>query len=155
MQMPRPNENHKKLEALAGKWRGKETIHPTQWDPKGGEAIGESDAAMAFDGFCLIMDYTQTRNGAVSYRGHGVFGWDDKVQKYSMYWFDSMAGAPFWPAAEGTWSGNSLVYVSKSPMGWSRYSYHFDTANKFRFTIEMSQDGQTWSVFIDSAFERV
>lgn len=26
MQMPRPNENHKKLEALVGKWRGKERV---------------------------------------------------------------------------------------------------------------------------------
>lgn len=153
--MPRPNENHKRLEALAGKWRGKETIHPTPWDPNGGEAIGESDAAMAIDGFCLIMDYTQTRGGAVSYRGHGVFGWDDKVQKYSMYWFDSMAGAPFWPAAEGTWAGNSLVYVSKSPTGWGRYSYHFESSTRFRFTIETSQDGQTWSLFLEGQFEKV
>lgn len=45
--------------------------------------------------------------------------------------------------------------MSKSPRGSSRFSYHFDSADKFRFTIAMSQDGQTWSMFIDSVFEKV
>jgi len=74
--MPKPGEHHAKLDALAGRWRGQERIHPTAWDPVGGEAEAESEGWMDLDGFCLIMDYTQRRNGKVSYRGHGIFGWD-------------------------------------------------------------------------------
>ena len=154
MQMPKPNENHQKLRALTGKWIGKEKIHPTAWDTAGGEAVGQSDAIVAFDGLCVIMDYVQTRSGNVSYRGHGVFGWDNKAAKYTMYWFDSMGGAPLMPAAEGTWIGNSLAFVSKGEMGWGRYSYHFDSDSKYLFTIEMSQDGQNWSMFLESDFNR-
>jgi hypothetical protein len=154
MHMPKPNENHHKLHVLSGKWIGIEKIHPMPWDPAGGDATAESNAIVAFGGFCVIMDYVQTRGGNVSYRGHGVFGWDDKVRKYTMYWFDSMAGAPLCPAAEGTWVGNLLVYVSKNEMGWGRYSYQFESESKFKFTIETSQDGQAWTVFLEGEFTR-
>ena len=43
MHMPKPNEHHQKLHALAGKWTGKEKIHPMPWDPAGGEVVGQSD----------------------------------------------------------------------------------------------------------------
>ncbi len=154
MQMPKPHKSHQKLHVLAGTWVGREKIHPTPWDSVGGEATAQSDAIVAFDGFCVIMDYVQTRGGQISYSGHGVFGWDDKAGKYTMYWFDSISGAPICPAAEGTWVGNLLVYISKSEMGWGRYSYRFESETKFKFTIETSQDGQAWKMFLEGDFVR-
>ena len=102
----------------------------------------------------MIMDYVQTRGGQVSYLGHGVYGWDDKAGKYTMYWFDSMSGAPIMPVSEGTWVGDLLVYVSKSEMGWGRYSYRFESETNYRFTIETSKDGQKWTMFLEGEFVR-
>lgn len=154
MDMPKPNEHHRKIEALAGNWRGQEKIYPTPWDPKGGEAEADSEGQVILDGFCLLVDYAQRRNGKTGYRGHGVFGYDNKAAKYTMYWFDTMGGAPIMPPAEGTWEGNTLSFVNKGEMGWGRYSYRFDSASSFRFMIEMSQDQKSWSPFLEGVFTR-
>ena len=154
MEMPKPDEHHRKLEALAGKWHGKEKIHPTPWDPAGGEAESDATGKMGLDGFCLIMDYTQKRGGKPNYLGHGVFGWDSKAAKYTLYWFDTIGGAPIMPASEGNWEGNTLSFAHKGDMGWGRYSYHFESPTKYRFTIEMSQDGKSWTPFLEGEFVR-
>lgn len=154
MEMPKPTDHHKKLEALGGKWRGKEKIHPTPWDQVGGDAEGEATAKMALDGFCLIMDYTQRRAGKSSYLGHGVYGWDNKTSKYTMYWFDTVCGSPIMEPCLGTWEGNTLSFLNKGENGWGRYTYQFESATKYRFTIEMSQDQKTWTPFITSEFLR-
>lgn len=152
MSVPKPSDRHLKLHALAGNWTGQEKLHPSPWDSAGGDAVAECRAKVALNGLCVIMDYVQRRDGHVSYQGHGVYGWDDKRGKYTMYWFDSMSGATLSPASEGTWTGNSLVYVNKSAMGWGRYSYHFESDERYRFTIETSQDGQSWQFFLESVF---
>lgn len=64
--MPSPNGNHQKLHALAGRWIGRENIHPTPWDPAGGEATAKSAAIVALGGFCVIMDDARTRAGKAS-----------------------------------------------------------------------------------------
>ncbi len=116
-------------------------------------ATAECQAAVALDGLCVIMDYAQRRDDQISYRGHGVYGWDEKQGKYTMYWFDTLSGAPFMLASEGTWDENSLVYFNKGAMGWGRYCYHFESDSRYRFTIETSQDGQSWMFFLESVFE--
>ena len=64
---------------------------------------------MGLDGFFLISDYTETRGGRVSYRGHGVYGWDPQDQCYTMHWFDGMGSIPkAW--AKGKWEGNVLMF---------------------------------------------
>jgi hypothetical protein len=153
--MPKPDDHHRKLEALSGHWRGAEKIHPTPWDSVGGEAEADAVANMALDGFCLIMDYTQRRGGKISYLGHGVFGWDRKAGKYTMYWFDTVGGAPIMAPCEGTWEGNTLSFLNKGEMGWGRYTYRFDGAAKYRFSIEMSQDQKAWTPFIEGEFTRI
>ena len=46
-EMPKPTEHHKRFEAMAGRWRGTETMYPSQWDPKGGTAQGRNDMRVA------------------------------------------------------------------------------------------------------------
>jgi hypothetical protein len=36
MDMPKPGPEHKRLEVFAGTWIGRELMHPSPWDPKGG-----------------------------------------------------------------------------------------------------------------------
>jgi hypothetical protein len=76
MEMPTPDEHHEKLSVLAGSWVGEETMYPSPWDPAGGGARGFIEARMDLHGMFLVSDYRQERGGAVTYRGHGVYGWD-------------------------------------------------------------------------------
>jgi len=48
-EMPRPNENHKKLHALAGNWEGAEDLSPSPWGP-GGKAVGKMSYKVDLDG---------------------------------------------------------------------------------------------------------
>ena len=43
MNMPNPSPGHLLLEKLAGSWVGEEIMHPSQWDPKGGVALGRNN----------------------------------------------------------------------------------------------------------------
>jgi hypothetical protein len=63
MTTPTPNEQHRRLELLAGVWRGTETMHPSQWDPNGGTAEGTNEIRVALNGFALVTDYRQLRDG--------------------------------------------------------------------------------------------
>lgn len=153
MEMPRPLEEHKRLKTLAGTWEGEETLHPSPWDPKGGTAHGRIESRLDIDGFFLITDYTQTRGGQVSYRGHGVLGYDRKESAYTMFWFDSMGDAPPTPA-RGRWDGQRLVYLQETPMGHSRYTYEIQDERHYRFLIENSQDGRSWRTFMDARYTK-
>ncbi|MFQ5479560.1 MAG: hypothetical protein ACE5E4_13205, partial [Candidatus Binatia bacterium] len=65
MHMPGPSPGHKRLELLSGNWEGEETMHPSQWDPEGGVAVGRNHNSLSLSGFALISDYEQERDGAV------------------------------------------------------------------------------------------
>lgn len=153
MQMPTPGEHHQKLHALVGDWRGEEKFHPSPWDPNGGVGTSRCVARMDLDGFYLITDYTQERDGRVSYRGHGVYGYDLSKQKYQMYWFDVMgidAGAP----ALGTWVGDTLVYSQTHQGRHGRYTYQFRSPDEYTFMIEQSHDGESWKRFLEGIYRR-
>ena len=94
MQMPKPSDAHQKLSRLVGNWRGEERLYPTPWDPKGGRALARVENKAALDGFAVIQEYEQAREGTVRFRGHGVFTWDDPRQCYIMQWIDSMGMSP-------------------------------------------------------------
>jgi len=80
MEMPKPQDQHKKLEMLAGTWTGEEKLYPSPWDPKGGTATSRVEARIGLGGFFLISDYEEKREGKVAYQGHGVYGWDPAEQ---------------------------------------------------------------------------
>ena len=78
MNMPNPSPGHLLLEKLAGSWVGEEIMHPSQWDPKGGVAIGRNNHKLSLGGFALLADYEQERDGAITFTGHGVYTYDPK-----------------------------------------------------------------------------
>jgi uncharacterized protein DUF1579 len=152
-EMPKPTEQHARLQALAGTWVCEEKLHPSPWDPKGGSALGRIESKIDLDGFYLLSNYVQERDGKVTYRGHGVYGYDPATNSYTMHWFDSM-GFPCGDPARGKWEGNRLVFQSASPMGHGRFSYEFAADGKYNFTLENSQDGKQWATFMEGSYVR-
>lgn len=153
MEMPKPTPHHERLRALVGSWKGDEKMLPSPWDPQGGTAQAFMEARFDLDGMFVIGDYRQERGGKVTYRGHGVFGWDSLQSSYTMYWFDSMGTDPGGPA-RGKWEGDTLLFVMQSPMGHSRYEYRFQKDGRYTFAISMSEDGKSWKPWLDSTWGR-
>lgn len=152
MEMPKAGEQHKKLHALAGKWVGEETFHPGPFGPAG-KATSTTNARMDLDGFYLISDHEQKRDGKVSYRGHGVFGYDTFQSKYTMHWYDVMGCDPGAPGL-GTWDGNTLMFQHSHKMGHGRFTYVIESPNAYAFKMEFSQDGKNWMPFMDGKYKR-
>jgi len=152
MEMPKPTETHRKLAGLAGQWIGKEKLSPSPWDPKGGTAVGRCRNRPGADGFVLVHDYEQERNGSVSFRGHGVFSYDNAAQCYLLHWWDSMGlGLNVF---KGQFEGNTLELLCKLPQGSTRGTWKFADDHHYRFLMEVSPDGQKWMTMIEGDYTR-
>ena len=152
MEMPKLTEAHKNFKYLAGQWSGQERIAPSPWDPKGGTATGYSDNRIALDGFVLVHDYEQQRNGATTFRGHGVLSFDPQEQCYRMHWWDSM-GSPV-NAFKGNFEGQVLKMTYVGPQGHNRVTWDFSQAGRYRFQMDISPDGQQWHTFMEGDYTR-
>ena len=153
MEMPQANENHAKLAVLAGDWIGEETLHPSPWSPEPSKATGKYQSRMALSGHVLITEYCQEKDGQVTYEGHGVIGWNDRLSCYLMVWSDCMGGVPA-QAARGAWEGNLLRFQEENEMGHIRYTYTLHPDGSYEFALSHSQDGGRWSVFMDGHYHR-
>ena len=152
MEMPKPTDAHKKLERLAGKWKGEEKMYPSPWDPNGGIAVGRVNNHPALDGFTIVQDYEQERNSAVSFRGHGVFSYDATQQCYLLHWWDTMGMPP--NEFKGTIEGSILTMTDKKPQGLSRAVFDLRQEGKYNFKMEMSQDGRQWQTLMEGNYNR-
>lgn len=153
MEMPKPGPEHEELKRMVGSWEGEEILHPSPWDPKGGTAFGRISARLALDGFAVVSDYEQEKDGRVVFRGHGIYTWDQRRKLYVMTWFDSMSpGTP--GIVYGILQGSTLTFQNQSEQGHSRYIYDFDRVDSYRFRIEASPDGESWAAFMDARFVR-
>ncbi len=152
MQMPKPTDAHRKLEKLVGSWQGDEHFDPSPMDPVGGKANGRLTNRLALDGFVVIQDYEQERNGVINYRGHGVFRWDANEQCYLLYWFDSMGMPP--SIFRGTFEDNVLTLTSKEAQGHTRAIWSFADDNHYHYRMEVSPDGGHWQTFVEGKYVR-
>lgn len=153
MEMPKPSPGHAELERLAGRWEGGETMHPSQWDPKGGTAMGRMTSRMALDGFALISDYEQERDGAVTFSGHGVFTFAPDSGLYSLHWFDCIGSPP--EHFTGGFEGDRLVLAHGGPGMHARMTYDLATAGVMLSRMEMSPDGAAWGTLFEARYERL
>ena len=78
---PTPLEEHRKLAAFAGEWSGEEMVYPSRW-VAGGPATSHVVARIDLNGFDLIQDSRQTRDGKESFATHGVFTYDREDRLY-------------------------------------------------------------------------
>jgi hypothetical protein len=152
MEMPKPGDSHRKLQKLAGKWEGEETMHPSPWVPEKKKAIGRVENRVALDGFNVIQEYEQRMGDMVSFRGHGVFSFDHGQGDYVMHWFDNM-GTPC-NVYRGNFEGDTLTLNNKNPMGHSRAIFDLSKAGSYTFRMEFSQDGQKWVPFMDGSYTK-
>jgi len=152
MDMPKPNDAHKKLAKLAGSWRGEEIMHPSPWAPAAHKAQGKIRSAVGVDGFLVSGEYEQSRDGAVTYRGHSVYWYDDEKKRYVLHWWDSMGMAP--NVFEGGFQGDVLTMTTVSPMGHHKVVYDVSKPDEMRWKMESSQDGQKWTPMMDGTYRR-
>lgn len=154
MEMPQVSSEMKQLTALfSGVWEGEETLYPSSWDPVGGSASGRWTVRPGVDGFCLLVDYDESRGGRVVYRGHGVHGWDAGSGGFCVYWFDNIGVMPQ-SANRARLEGNRYTYEESSPMGHTRFTYQWE-GDLFTFRIERSPDGQSFTPMHDGRYQRV
>ncbi|MGE3171637.1 MAG: DUF1579 family protein [Planctomycetota bacterium] len=153
MDMPEPTAEHKRLEKLAGIWRGTETMHPSQWDPKGSTAEAESRCRVAVGGFHVVVDYEQKRDGVVCFEGHGVYCWDAEKGEVVLEWFDSIGTGR--EQFRGGWKGDVLTLQSHGPMGHMRLTYDHSKPGQLGSAMDMSPDGKAWSRMFDGVYRRV
>jgi hypothetical protein len=152
MEMPKPTEAHRKLARFAGRWTGQEKLSPSPWDPKGGTAIGLCVNGVATDGFILVHDYEQERHGAVNFRGHGVFSYDNAEKSYRLHWWDSMGfGINVFC---GQFEGNILRMLCPLPQGSTRGTWEFTDDRHYKFLMEVSPDGKNWMTMIEGDYTR-
>ena len=153
MEMPKPGDAHKKLAALVGEWTGDETLHPSPWDPSGGGARAQVTNRWIADGFAVLQEYEQSRDGQVTFRGHGVFWFDPRTEEYVMHWWDSMGGT----AGEyrGRFDGDRLVLGAAMPQGGhSRTSWLLTGPDAHDFLMEVSPDGEAWMPAMEGQYQR-
>lgn len=149
MDMPKSGPAQEKLKAFVGEWRGQEKMHPSQWMPEGGVRDARVSNRLALDGFAVVQDYVQLDDGKPAFQGHAVIMKNPHADTYQMHWFDQFSPSVF----EGSFDGKKAAFISKSPMGMSRATFEFsDKAYKFR--MEGSQDGETWTPLMDGDYRR-
>ena len=151
MNMPKPTPEHQKLHAFVGTWKGEEKLFPSNWDPTGGPAYGVFTHRMEINGFFLITDYVETRNGQESYRGHGIMGYDANKKVYTWYWVDAMGMPPSHPI-EGHWTDKGLLFNESGPKGHFSHGFGLLDPNTSTFRIDTSADGKTWSPMMEGRY---
>jgi hypothetical protein len=152
MDMPTPSADHDRLERLCGDWRGTETMHPSQWDQKGGEAEGHTRSRRALAGFAVLSDYEQRRGGVRTFEGHGVYTWDAAAGEVVLHWFDGMGQGR--EEFRGRWDGEKLTLTSHNENCQMRLRYDFSQPGTLTSGMDMSTDGTTWSTLFDGSYRR-
>src|SRR5438477_13220177 len=149
---PAPLEEHRKLAQFAGESAGEETVYPSRWDT-GGPATSHVVARVELNGFYLIQDTRQTRNGKDSFATHGVFTYDREDRLYKLFWHDSLGY--FAPApASGGWKGKTLTLVRGSLRGNARHVYEVIDADTYTLKIQFSPDSEGWLDVLTGTYRR-
>ena len=150
---PKPLEEHRKLAAFAGEWTGEETVYPSRW-VDGGPAISRVVARMDLDGFYLIQDSVQTRDGKQTFATHGVFTYDREDGLYKLFWHDSLGY--FAPApASGSWKDQKLTLLRGSLRGIARHVYEVLDADTYSMKIQFSPDAEGWADVLTGVYRRL
>jgi len=153
MEMPKPSAGHLALQRMEGTWVGEETMHPSQWDPKGGVAIGRNRHTFTLGGFALIVDYEQERDGEVTFTGHGVYTYDPKRDQYCLHWFDCMGSPP--EVFVGRFDDDVLTLAHGGPGMHARMTYDWSVPDTLQGMMEMSPDGEDWKVLFEAVYTRI
>lgn len=148
-----PLAEHARLAAFAGEWDGEEVVFPSRWTA-GGPATSRTVARMDLNGFYLIQDAVQIRDGKQSFATHGIFTWDRDDRTYKLFWYDSLGYTPPSPASGG-WVGKTLTLVRGSVRGNARHVYEIIDDNSYSLKIQFSPDAEGWADVLTGVYRRI
>ena len=147
-----PLPEHVRLAAFAGEWNGEEVVYPSRW-VAGGTATSRVVARMDLNGFYLIQDTVQMRDGKEAFATHGLFTYDREDRTYKLFWYDSLGYTPPAPASGG-WVGNTLTLVRGSLRGNARHVYEVVDDNTYNMKIQFSPDAEGWNDVLTGTYKR-
>ena len=150
---PTPLEEHRKLAAFAGEWAARRWSIPRA-GPQAVRRRATSSARIDLNGFYLIQDARQMRDGKESFATHGVFTYDREDRLYKLFWHDSLGYYPPSPASGG-WSGKSLILVRGSLRGNARHVYEIVDDNSYSMKIQFSPDAEGWADVLTGVYRRI
>ena len=148
-----PLPEHARLSAFAGEWNGEEMVYPSRWNA-GGPATSHVVARIDLNGFYLIQDSVQMRDGKQSFATHGVFTYDRDDRTYKLFWHDSLGYYAPSPASGG-WINKSLVLVRGSLRGNARHVYEVVDDNTYNLKIQFSPDAEGWADVLTGVYRRI
>jgi hypothetical protein len=150
---PAALEEHRKLAVFAGEWSGEEVVYPSRWS-EGGSATALVKAHIALNGFYLIQDTVQMRDGKESFGTHGVFTYDREDRHYKLFWHDSLGYYSPAPASGG-WTGKTLTLVRGSLRGNARHVYEVIDDDNYTMKIQFSPDAEGWADVLTGTYRRI
>lgn len=148
-----PLPEHARLAAFAGEWDGEEMVFPSRWT-EGGPATSRTVARMDLNGFYLIQDSVQMRDGKQAFATHGIFTFDRDDRTYKLFWYDSLGYTPPSPASGG-WAGNTLTLVRGSLRGNARHVYEIINEDSYSLKIQFSPDAEGWADVLTGVYRRI
>jgi len=148
-----PLAEHARLAAFAGEWNGEEVVFPSRWT-EGGPATSHTVARMDLNGFYLIQDSIQMRDGKQAFATHGIFTFDRDDRTYKLFWYDSLGYTPPSPASGG-WVGQTLTLVRGSLRGNARHVYEILDDNSYSLKIQFSPDAEGWADVLTGVYHRI
>ncbi|KRQ17626.1 MULTISPECIES: DUF1579 family protein [Bradyrhizobium] len=148
-----PLAEHARLAAFAGEWNGEEMVFPSRWTA-GGPATSRTVARMDLNGFYLIQDSVQMRDGKEVFATHGLFTYDRDDRTYKLFWYDSLGYTPPSPASGG-WVGNTLTLVRGSLRGNARHVYEIIDDVSYSLKIQFSPDAEGWADVLTGIYRRI
>jgi hypothetical protein len=148
-----PLPEHARLAAFAGEWDGEEMVFPSRWTA-GGPATSRVVARMDLNGFYLIQDGVQMRDGKQVFATHGLFTYDRDDRTYKLFWYDSLGYTPPSPASGG-WVGKTLTLVRGSLRGNARHVYEIIDDDSYSLKIQFSPDAEGWADVLTGVYRRI
>ena len=148
-----PLAEHARLAAFAGEWNGEEVVFPSRWT-EGGPATSHVVARMDLNGFYLIQDSVQMRDGKQVFATHGIFTYDRDDRTYKLFWYDSLGYTPPSPASGG-WVGKTLTLVRGSLRGNARHVYEIIDDNSYSLKVQFSPDAEGWADVLTGVYRRI
>lgn len=148
-----PLPEHARLAAFAGEWDGEEVVFPSRWNA-GGPATSRIVARMDLNGFYLIQDGVQMRDGKQVFATHGLFTYDRDDRTYKLFWYDSLGYTPPSPASGG-WVGKTLTLVRGSLRGNARHVYEIINEDSYSLKIQFSPDAEGWADVLTGVYRRI
>ena len=141
------------MKVFAGEWSGEEVVYPSRWT-QGGPATSRVVARIDLNGFYLIQDSVQMRDGKEIFATHGIFAYDRDDRTYKLFWYDSLGYTPPSPASGG-WVGQTLTLVRGSLRGNARHVYEIIDDNSYSLKIQFSPDAEGWADVLTGVYRRI